>query len=308
MAGCSRFAPSVTGEAHAGTLLSGLLAWLDARSRGDRFLLRLEDLDHTRERPGFADSLQADLAWLGIDWDELHVQSRHRPLHERALDRMESAGLLYPCRCSRTERAASGRRAPDGGWAYDNRCRARRLGAGGWRAAADPVRLALPERRVVLVDEGGVDLSQRPALDMGDPVLVRRDGVLAYHLAVVVDDAAAGVTRIVRGRDIAPSTGTHLLIQDLLGMPRPVYRHHLLLLEDRGEKLAKLHGSVGGRELRDSYSAEALVGVLAQASGLAASPEPRTASSLVAEFAWERVRTDDVQVAWTGSELRLHLQ
>jgi glutamyl/glutaminyl-tRNA synthetase len=124
----------------------------------------------------------------------------------------------------------------------------------------------------------------------------------------VVDDAAAGVTRIVRGRDIAPSTGTHLLIQDLLGMPRPVYRHHLLLLEDRGEKLAKLHGSVGGRELRDSYSAEALVGVLAQASGLAASPEPRTASSLVAEFAWERVRTDDVQVAWTGSELRLHLQ
>ncbi len=308
MSGCSRFAPSVTGEAHPGTLLSGLLAWLDARSRGDRFLLRLEDLDHTRERPGFADSLEADLAWLGIDWDELHVQSRQRPQHERALDRLDSAGLLYPCRCSRTERAASGRRAPDGGWAYDNRCRARRLGAGSWRAASDPVRLALPERRVVLVDEGGVDLSQRPALDMGDPVLVRRDGVLAYHLAVVVDDAASGVTRIVRGRDIAPSTATHLLIQDLLGMPRPLYRHHLLLLEERGEKLAKLHGSVGGRELRDNYRAEQLVGVLAHAAGLAATPEPRTASSLVADFSWERVRSDDVKVAWTGSELRLHLQ
>src|SRR5262245_44840243 len=160
MRGCSRFAPSVTGEAHPGTLLSALLAWLDARSRGDRFLLRLEDLDHTRDRPGFADSLQADLTWLGLDWDEVHVQSRHRAQHELALDRLESAGLLYPCRCSRTERAASGRRAPDGGFAYDNRCRARRLPPGGWRAAREPVRLALPERRVGLGDEGRLDLSE----------------------------------------------------------------------------------------------------------------------------------------------------
>jgi len=308
MSGCSRFAPSVTGEAHPGTLLSALLAWLDARSRGDRFLLRLEDLDHTRERPGFAESLQDDLTWLGVDWDELHVQSRRRAQHERALDRLESAGLLYPCRCSRSERAASGRRAPDGGWVYDNRCRARRLGDGGWRAAGESVRIALPERRVVLVDEGGLDLSQRPALDMGDPVLVRRDGVLAYHLAVVVDDGDAGVTRIVRGSDIAPSTATHILLQDLLGQRRPVYRHHLLLLDARGDKMAKLHGSVCARELRGRYAAEELVGVLAHAAGLAASSSPRAASSLVAEFSWQHVRIADVPVSWTGSELRVHIE
>jgi glutamyl-Q tRNA(Asp) synthetase len=306
MAGCSRFAPSVTGEAHPGTLLSALLAWLDARSRGDRFLVRLEDLDHTRERPGLADGMQADLAWLGIDWDELHVQSRRRALHERALDRLESAGLLYPCRCSRAARAATGRRAPDGGWAYDNRCRARRLAPGGWRGARDPVRLALPERRVLLVDEGGLDLSQCPALDMGDPVLLRRDGVLAYHLAVVVDDGDAGVTRVVRGRDIAPSTATHILVQDLLGLARPVYRHHLLLLEGRGDKMSKLHGSAPARQLRAHYSAEGLVGALAHFAGLTDSPEPRSASSLVAGFSWDRVRRADLAVAWTGAELRLH--
>ena len=305
VSGCSRFAPSVTGEAHPGTLLSALLAWLDARSRGDRFLLRLEDLDHTRDRPGFAEALLDDLAWIGIDWDEVHVQSRQRAQHELALDRLESAGLLYPCRCSRVERAASGRRAPDGGWAYDNRCRARRLPAGGWRMAGEPVRLALPERRVWLIDEGGLDLSQHPALEMGDPVLVRRDGVLAYHLAVVVDDADGGVTRIVRGRDIAPSTATHILIQDLLGQPRPIYRHHFLLLEPRGNKLAKLHGSVGAGQLRASYSAEQLVGFLAHAAGLALAAEPRAARSLVAEFSWDRVRSADLAVTWEAGRLEV---
>jgi len=305
--GCSRFAPSVTGEAHPGTLLSALLSWLDARSRGDRFLVRLEDLDHTRERPGFAEGLVADLAWLGIDWDELHVQSAKRPQHELALDRLESAGLLYACRCSRTERAASGRRTPDGGWAYHNRCRGRPLGRCGWRTAGETVRLALPDRRVQLVDESGLDLSQYAALETGDPVLVRRDGVIAYHLAVVADDAAAGVTRIVRGRDIAPSTATHAILQDLLGSTRPVYRHHFLLLEPRGDKLAKLHGSVPARQLRAHYRADELVGRLAHAAGLAATPEPRAPASLIADFDWARVTRDDVTVRWQGGALDFQL-
>jgi len=157
----------------------------------------------------------------------------------------------------------------------------------------------------VLVDESGLDLSQRPALEMGDPVLVRRDGVLAYHLAAVVDDGAAGVTRIVRGRDIAPSTATHVLIQDLLGQPRPVYRHHFLLLEPRGEKLAKLHGSIPAHQLRARYRADELVGLLAHAAGLAPSQDPRTPASLVAEFSWERVRSADRGMTWTGAALCL---
>ena len=303
MRGTGRFAPSPSGEAHPGTLLAALLAWLDARSRGDRFLLRLEDVDHTRCRPELAARIEDDLRWLGLDWDERQVQSELRARHEAALDRLEAAGLLYPCRCTRADRARSARRAPDGGWAYDNRCRARALPPGGWREAREPVRVALPDRPVALTDEGGLDLSQRPAHDMGDPLLVRRDGALAYQLVVVVDDGAAGVTRVIRGRDIAPSTATQVLLQELLGLPRPSYRHHLLLLEPRGDKLAKLHGSVSARDLRRRYRAEELVGLLAHAAGLVEGGEPITAAALLGAFRWERVRREDQVVRWTGERL-----
>jgi glutamyl/glutaminyl-tRNA synthetase len=296
----SRFAPSVTGEAHPGTLLSALLTWLDARRRGNRFLLRLEDVDHTRNRPGFADRIREDLAWFGLDWDALYVQSERRARHEAALDQL--AEHLYPCRCTRAARVASGRRAPDGGFAYDNRCRGRKLPSGGWREAHEPVRLALPDRTVNLLDESGLDLSQHPVHDMGDPILVRRDGVFAYHLVAVVDDADAGVTRIVRGRDIAASTATQVLIQDLLGLPRPTYRHHFLLLEPRGDKLAKLHGAVGARALQARYSAAELCGLLAGAAGLS-DGAPTTPHALLADFAWERVREQDLAITWTGEQI-----
>ena len=129
----SRFAPSTTGESHPGTLLSALLVWLDARARGARVLCRLENLDHTRCKPGWADQMLADLEWLGLDWDEIVDQSQRAADHEAALDRLASAGRLYPCRCTRADRAG-GRRAPDGGWAYPNTCRGRTLPPEGWRA------------------------------------------------------------------------------------------------------------------------------------------------------------------------------
>lgn len=301
--GTGRFAPSITGEAHPGTLLAALLSWLDARARGDRYLLRLEDVDHTRKRPHFAAQIEDDLRWLGIDWDDREVQSEARERHEAALDRLAAQDLLYPCRCTRADRVSGGRRAPDGGWAYENRCRGRRLPKGGWRSAREPVRLRLPDRAVELTDESGLDLSQRPALDMGDPILVRRDGVLAYQLVVVVDDDTAGVTRIVRGRDIAQSTATQVLIQDLLGFARPSYRHHFLLLEPRGDKLAKLHGAIPARLLRARYRGPALVGLLAHAAGLVAEPAPVAPAELVAHFRWQRVRDDDLVVEWTGGVL-----
>lgn len=306
VSGCSRFAPSPSGEAHPGTLLSGLLCWLDARSRGDRLLLRLEDLDRTRCRPDLAERMMEDLRWFGFDWDEIVSQRLLRQQHERALDRLEALGALYPCRCSRAEVRASGRPAPDGGWAYDNRCRERALPAGGWRACAGmTVRARLPDRRIAAADEGGLDLSGHPAGDAGDPVLVRRDRVIAYHLVVVADDAGAGVTRVVRGRDLAASTATHILLQQMLAVPTPVYRHHLLLLEPRGGKLAKLHGSVSARALRDRYSAEELRGVLAHAAGLRDSPDACSAKELLDEFSWERVRRADAVLDWDGRDLRL---
>jgi len=300
-----RFAPSTTGDAHPGTLLSALLVWLDARSRGARVGLRLEDLERERARPEWHAAIEHALAWLGLDWDETIVQSARGDAHDAALDALAAAGRLYPCACSRKDRAG-GRRAPDGGWAYDNRCRERPIGTGGWRVAGEPLRVRLDDVRVVPVDEGGRDLAQTPALEMGDPIVRRRDGAVAYQLAVVVDDAAAGVTRVVRGHDLAPSTATQVLLQRLLGLPTPAYRHHLLLVEPgTGAKLAKLHGSVGHAALAAHLSRAELCGLLAHAVGLAATPAPVTPAELVAGFAWSRVRTDDVLVRWDGQRLTL---
>lgn len=288
----SRFAPSPTGEAHPGTLLSALLVWLDARTRGGRALLRLEDLDRTRVKSAWADQLVEATRWLGLDWDEIVVQSGRTPAHERALDQLADAGRLYPCTCSRAARAG-GRRAPDGGWAYENTCRDRPLPPGGWRAVDGNVRVRLPDEHIELVDDGGLDLSQTPARDMGDPIVRRRDGVIAYQLAVVVDDADAGITDVVRGRDIAPSTATQVMLQRLLGLPTPRYRHHFLLLEQSGDKLAKLHGSIPFSALRARYTGAELCGVLAHGAGLLDVARACTPHELVARFAWSRVPVRD---------------
>jgi len=293
----SRFAPSTTGEAHPGTLLSALLVWLDAKKRGGRALLRLEDLDTTRVKAQWAHQLVEALAVLGIPFDETIVQSARTAAYEAALDRLAAAGHLYPCTCSRADRTG-GRRAPDGGWAYANTCRDTPLPAGGWRAIEGNVRVQLPDDRIDLVDDLGVDLSQTPAVDMGDPIVRRRDGVIAYQLAVVVDDADSQVSDVVRGRDIAPSTATQIMLQRLLGLPTPTYRHHFLLLEPSKDKLAKLHGSIPFSQVRERYIAAQVIGWLAHIAGLQERPEPRTTPEMIALFDWSRVRRDDVVVRW----------
>lgn len=298
-----RFAPSTTGPAHPGTLLAALLAWLDQRARGGRIVLRLEDLDPERCRPEFATAMQHDLDWLGLDWDAVVTQSACAAAHAAALDQLAAAGRLYPCACSRSDLAAGGRRAPDGGWAYDNTHRGAPLPAGGWRACQQPLRVRLDDGPVVVHDVAGAELSQDPAHAMGDPVVRRRDGAIAYQLAVVVDDAVAGVTEVVRGRDIAVSTATQVALQRLLSLPTPTYRHHLLLLEQHERKLAKLHGAVGAEALRRSYDARGLCGVLAWCAGLRDRPEPCTPTELLADFSWARVAREDVVVAWDGQRL-----
>lgn len=304
----TRFAPSTTGEAHPGTLLSALLVWLAARDAGGRAILRLEDLDTTRVKGVWAQQLADACAELGLTWDAVLVQSEFGAQHAAAMDALEAAGRLYPCTCSRADRKArrvgprsdaaggaqvdaGGRRAPDGGWAYENVCRGRTL-EGGWRAQTDAVRMRLDDDRVELVDLGGEDLSQTPARDMGDPIVRRRDGVIAYHLAVVVDDAAAGVTDVIRGRDIAPSTATQVLIQRALALPMPRYRHHFLLLETaRDGKLSKLHGSLPYSQLRARHAPAEILGMLAHAAGLLPAPRPCRLDELVLD--WARVPRSD---------------
>jgi glutamyl/glutaminyl-tRNA synthetase len=300
-----RFAPSTTGPAHPGTLLAALLCWLDSRARGARVVLRLEDLDPERCRPEFAQAMVDDLAWLGLEWDVVERQQANRARHEAALDRLAELGVLYPSTISRRELEQGGRRAPDGGWAYDNRERGTPLPAGGWRACDLPLRVCLPAGVVRPVDLGGLDLTQDPATAFGDPVVRRRDGAIAYHLASVIDDDAVGVTHVVRGRDLATSSATQIALRQVLGLPEPTYRHHLLLLERHDRKLAKFHGAVGAPELRRHYDGPALCGWLASAVGLLPAPRPCTPQELLPLFAWQRVRDADLLVRWTGERLEV---
>jgi len=283
--------------------LAGLLCWLDARSRGASLLLRLEDVDPSRCTPESAEDMRAALAWFGLDWDAEALQSENRAAHEAALDRLAEAGRLYPCGCSRSAVKRAGAPAADGGWRYPGTCRERGLPAGGWRACGEALRLRLEPGRVETPDESGFDLGQDPFREMGDPVLRRGDGAVAYHLAVVVDDADDGATRIVRGRDLAPSTAVHRVLQSLLGLPTPVYRHHPLLLERHGGKLAKMHGAVGWHELREHDSPEHLCGFLARTVGLLDEPGAARPADLLDGFSWSRVTSADQPLDWNGREL-----
>jgi glutamyl-Q tRNA(Asp) synthetase len=298
-----RFAPTTSGPAHPGTLLAALLCWLDARSRKAALALRLEDVDSTRCTPESAEDMRSALAWLGLDWDEVSLQSANRCAHEAALDRLAERGVLYPCACSRSEIKREGKRAADGGWRYLGTCRNRPLPKGGWREVRETLRLRLSSEHVDPADEGGFDLAQNPEVEMGDPVLLGRSGAVAYHLASVVDDGLQRITRVVRGQDLATSTAIHVTLQRLLDLPTPAYRHHFLLLEESGGKLAKLHGAVGWRELSEHYAPEALCGLLAAAAGLIDAARPTRPAELLADFDWRRIRGEDLLMHWTGETL-----
>ena len=301
-----RFAPSTTGPAHPGTLLAALLCWLDARSLGARVLLRLEDLDPERSRPEWSRDLLRDLAWLGLDWDEVASQSGSSADHAEALDRLEAMDLLYPCACTRSQIASQAQSAPDGGFRYPGTCRERTLGTGGWRSCGEPLRVRLADTTIRPPVFFGEELARNPFRDFGDPVVRRRDGVAAYHLACVVDDTRSGVTRVVRGRDLAFHAATQVALQQILELPSPDYAHHLLLLEQpAGRKLGKFHGAVAIDELRERYTAAELCGFLAHAAGLQPSEEPVVPGQLVAGFDWGRVTRSDRVVEWTGERLRM---
>jgi glutamyl-Q tRNA(Asp) synthetase len=298
-----RFAPTTSGPAHPGTLLAALLCWLDARKGGAHLSLRLEDVDSSRCSPESAQDMREALAWFGLDWDDECMQSDSHADHAAALDELARAESLYPCDCGRSAIKRAGLPAADGGWRYPGHCRSRALVDGAWRNVHGAVRLRLEPGIVDVADESLRSLSQDPSLEMGDPVLRSRNGSIAYHLACVVDDARSGITRVIRGHDLAPCTAIHTVLQQRLGYPTPRYRHHLLLLEKAGEKFAKLHGAVGWRDLKAHYTAEELCGVLAEFTGLTPDPSPLRPADLVERFDWSDVGSDDIALEWTGSAL-----
>ena len=280
---------------HLGNARTALLAWLDARARGGRILLRIEDLDRDRCRPAHADALRADLEWLGLDWDaETAPQSTRDGAYAAAVEALAAAGEVYECFCTRRELAvASAPHGPDAERRYPGTCRdlspaeraARR--ADGRRPA---LRVRMPTDPVTVDDRLHGPVTQDVAAVVGDVTVRRSDGLYAYQLAVVVDDAADGVTDVVRGDDLLPSTPRQVVLQRLLGLPAPAYAHVPLVLGQDGARLAKRHGAVTLAELRDAgVAAGRVVGALAASAGLAPAPARCTPAELVAGFAIERV-------------------
>ena len=240
-----RFAPSPNGDLHLGHALSAALNQRMARAEGGRFLVRIEDVDPTRARPEIAARQLDDLAWLGIVPDEPPVwQSARAGLYEAALARLSAMGLVYPCRRPRAALTAEagGRTDPDGG-AFVVRAPGADAGAGMAALRLDMAAAARLAGPLSWHELGSERRSADPA-PWGDVVLRRRDGGAAYHLAVVVDDAAQGVTHVVRGRDLEGQTAIHRLLQALLGLPEPaLYHHHRLILDAQGRKLSKSEGA-----------------------------------------------------------------
>jgi glutamyl-Q tRNA(Asp) synthetase len=264
----TRFAPSPTGYLHLGHIRSALEGRRAARRSGGRFLLRLEDIDRARCREEYAAAIEDDLAWLGLEWDgPVRRQSEHFDDYRAALDRLEALGVLYPCFCTRrqirAEVAAAGG-APQGpaGPLYPGTCRGLGIAERAEKEQAGldyALRLDLGRALALTgvldwVEEGGGEprrVAAAPEL-LGDVMLARKEIPVSYHLAVAVDDAIQGVTLVTRGEDLAPATHIHRLLQALLGLPTPRYRHHPLVTDGAGRRLAKRDRALTIRAMRAS--------------------------------------------------------
>ncbi len=258
-----RFAPSPNGYLHLGHALSALLNFDSARRTGGRFLLRIEDIDVTRCRPEFETAIYEDLAWLGIAWETpVRRQSEHLVEYRDAVEKLAAEGLVYPSFESRGEIArlvaqreveAPWPRDPDGTPLYPGTAkslladqRARLVKSGALYA----LRLDMAAARARAGDLAWLEHGKGPDGAWGDVILARREAPTSYHLSVVIDDARQGVTEVVRGEDLFWSTSVHRLLQQLLGLPQPVYRHHRLVRDGEGRKLSKSTMATGLRELR----------------------------------------------------------
>lgn len=287
---------------HLGNVYSALLSWLSARSQGGGFVLRIEDIDQQRSRREYAEQIDDDLRWLGLDWDERYVQSERFGLYAECLERIERQGLTYPCYCTRADIMAT--QAPhesDGRVVYKGTCRPgnidasidRNIERNGRKGAT---RVMVPDRDITFIDghygEHTVNLQRQ----CGDFILRRADGAWAYQLAVVVDDALMGITEVVRGRDLLLSVPQQQYLFSLLGYEAPRYAHIPLLCNEAGQRLSKRDKSLDLGALRESHSAEEIIGQLAYHAGIIDKPENITPRELIPLFSWQKVPQNDVMI------------
>lgn len=295
-----RLAPSPTGQQHLGNARTYLLAWLSVRARGGRIVLRLEDLDDGRSRPEFRTAAVEDLNWLGLDWDEgpdvggphaPYLQTERLEIYRQVLDDLRRREFVFPCTCRRADllHAAGAPHAGDEGPIYPGTCRHR-------EARQPPTdrpyvwRFRLGSGRREYLDGFAGPQARDAATDLGDFVLAKADGTPAYQLAVTVDDIRMGVTEVVRGDDLIPSTFRQRALYAALDAPAPAFLHVPLVFGTDGRRLAKRQGSTRLSELREQgISASAIVGRLAWSCGLRPTPAPVRPRDLLADFAWERV-------------------
>ncbi len=281
----TRFAPSPNGHLHPGHAFSALTAWDWAQANNARFILRIEDTDRTRARAEFEQSQLDDLAWLGLTWEQpVRRQSEHMADYQRGLDRLTELGVIYPCFCTRKD-IADAPIAPHGpdGMIYPGTCRHLSLDVRDTKKAegipfalrldtarAQDIAERLTGNRLTFMEHGtgpNGETGRLPAdtSAIGDAVIARKDGVIAYHLAVVMDDADQGITHVIRGQDLFFATPFHRLLQVLLDLPEPAYIHHRLILDETGERMAKRRGSKTLGDLRaDGMTVEdirAMVGI-----------------------------------------------
>lgn len=306
-----RFAPSPTGLMHLGNAATALIAWLHVRSHGGTMVLRIEDLDPGRSTREYAEAIVEDLRWLGLDWDEgvgcggpygPYVQSERAHLYRSALAQLTAEGAVYPCYCTRRElREVAQAPHRDEGPLYPGTCRnlqesdARHLRQ---RKPAPSLRIRVPEVDIAFDDLVAGPQSDALHLTSGDFVVQRADGVAAYQLAVVVDDAQMRITHVVRGDDLLASTPRQIFLYRHFGWTPPAFAHVPLLLNHNGQRLAKRDGALTLRALKQrGMKPEQIVGYLAYRLGLSDVNEPMVAADLAGTFSFARVRREPIVVA-----------
>lgn len=289
-----RFAPSPSGRMHLGNVFTALLAWLSVRSKGGKLLLRIEDLDPDRSKPEFIDAIYEDLHWLGLDWDEeMPRQSTRTAAYAQAFDRLP----VYPCYCSRNElHAASAPHASDGRVLYAGTCRDLTPEQRTAQIRVPAWRVRVPEETVAFHDGVFGEVRQDLAGECGDFILRRSDGVYAYQLAVVCDDAAGGVTEVVRGCDLLDSTPRQIWLDRQLGFSVPWFYHVPLLVAPDGRRLSKREKDLDLDHLRQAYTPEALIGLLAYAAGLIDTRREIAPQELVPHFRWAAIRKENIPI------------
>ena len=295
-----RYAPSPSGRMHLGNLMCCLLAWLSAKSKGGQVLLRIEDLDTVRCPRVYADAIVDDLAWLGLAADgptPTVYQSERSGIYQQYYDILLKKGLVYPCFCSRSQlHAASAPHRSDGQVVYAGTCRGLSDAEVARRSLtrAPAFRVQVPDEEIAFTDGHLGRYAENLARDCGDFYLRRADGVFAYQLAVVVDDALMGVTEVVRGSDLLSSTPRQLWLYRELGLTAPQFYHLPLLLAPDGRRLSKRDGDQSLENLRARYTPQEIIGKLAYVCGLQDTPDPASPQELVPGFSWDKVPKQDI--------------